>query len=76
MATLSELQAYEAKLIKAAADPTKAVYFDDFKRENRPFDEITQQLSWVRGEIARAQAAAGTATLRNRRLLPRAVSDL
>ena len=52
MATLTELRAYEAKLVKAAADPTKQTWFDDFRREMRPFSEIQRQLTWVRAEIA------------------------
>lgn len=74
MATLDELRAYEAKLVKAASDPTKSVWYDDFRKENRPFAEIQQQLAWVRGEIA--AHADNTASKRVRRLLPRARSDL
>lgn len=74
MATLDELKAYEAKLVKAASDPTKSVWYDDFRKENRPFAEIQQQLAWVRGEIA--GHPDNTARKRARRLLPRARCDL
>lgn len=51
--TLEQLQAYEARLIRALGDPTKAVFYDDFKRENRPVSEIQSALATVRAEIAR-----------------------
>lgn len=51
--TLDQLRAYEARLIRALGDPTKAVFYDDFKRENRPVSEIQSALASVRAEIAR-----------------------
>lgn len=72
---LADLQAYEAKLVKAAADPAKSVWFDDFRKENRPFSEIQAQLAWVRREIA-AHPDNTSAKTRTSRRLPRAVCDL
>lgn len=51
--TLDQLKAYEARLLKALGDPTKAVFYDDFKRENRPVSELQSALATVRAEIAR-----------------------
>ncbi len=51
--TLEQLRAYEAKLIKAAANPLKTTWFDEFRKEYRPFAEIAQGLALVRTEIAR-----------------------
>lgn len=65
---LATLQAYEAKLVKAAADPMKQVWYDDFRKENRPFSEISAQLAWVRSEIAAHPDSAGTTTPRPRLL--------
>lgn len=73
--TLAQYRAYEAKLVKAAANPLKQVWFDDFRREYRPFSEIEKQLVWVRKEIA-AHPDNATTTTRVRRHLPRARSDL
>lgn len=51
--TLEQLQAYEARLLSAMADPTKAIFYDDFKRENRPVSELDAALTRVRAEIVR-----------------------
>lgn len=75
MATLEQLRAYEAKLVKAASDPTKSVWYDDFRKESRPFAEIQKQLAWVRSEIA-AHPDNPAAQAKPRRQLPRARCDL
>lgn len=74
--TLAELVAFERKLIKAMADPTRQVWYDDFRKENRPFSEIAQQLSWVRGEIARHPDTVRTGAARSKFLAPRNRSGL
>ena len=76
MATsLTQLQAYEAKLLKAIGDPTIEVWFDDFRKRMRPVGELQDALSQVRREIANHADNTST-THRVRRHLPRAVSDL
>jgi len=55
--SLEDLRAYEARLIRALADPTRAIFYDDFKRENRPVSELETALSRVRVEIAKATAS-------------------
>ena len=50
--TLDQLKTYEARLVAALGDPTKAVFYDDFKRENRPVSELRSALATVREEIA------------------------
>lgn len=69
--TLEQLKAYEAKLIRALGDPTKAVFYDDFKRENRPISEIQSALAAVRSEIALATPADPSAAPRPSRILTR-----
>lgn len=62
---LTRLRASEARLVAAMGDPTRAVFYDDFKRENRPISEIKDALSFVRSEIARLEGRTG-GTLRIR----------
>lgn len=69
--TLEQLQAYEAKLLRALGDPTKVVFYDDFKRENRPVAEIQSALAAVRAEIARMTPADAAVTPRPARILTR-----
>jgi len=69
--TLEQLQAYEAKLIRALGDPTKAVFYDDFKRENRPVSEITTALAFVRSEIAKLTPQEALQAPRPARILTR-----
>lgn len=71
MATLSELQAYEAKLIKAMGDPLAEVWYDEFKKKNRPVSELKEALAEIEKRIAKAQGKT-----RSRHLLPRARCDL
>lgn len=71
MATLNELQAYEAKLIKAMGDPLAEVWYDEFKKKNRPISELKDALAEIRKQIAKVQGQT-----RSRHLLPRAVCDL
>lgn len=51
--TLEQLRASEAKLIRALGDPTRTVFYDEFKRENRPISEIEDALQAIRREISR-----------------------
>lgn len=53
MATLTELQGYESDLLRAIGDPTKTVFFDHFRLENRPMAEIQAALDQVRREISK-----------------------
>ncbi len=69
--TLEQLKAYEAKLIRALGDPTKAVFYDDFKRENRPISEVQAALAAVRAEIALATPADAAAPAKPSRILTR-----
>lgn len=66
MASLDDLLARKEKLEKAAADPTKSVWYDDFKREMRPFHEIAAQLDLVEAQIRKAR---GTKAPDKRRLI-------
>ncbi len=50
--TLEQLRAMETRLVIALGDTTRAVFYDDFKRENRPISEVTAALDRVRAEIA------------------------
>lgn len=50
--TLEQLRAAESRLVRALGDPTKVVFYDDFKRENRPISEIQDALTAIRAEIA------------------------
>lgn len=50
--TLTELRAFERKLVAALADPTAEVWYDDFKKRNRPVAELQPALAAVRAEIA------------------------
>jgi hypothetical protein len=73
--SLSDLQAYEAKLLKAIGDPTIEVWFDDFRKRMRPVSELQDALSQVRREISTHPDNTST-TQRVRRHLPRAICDL
>jgi hypothetical protein len=64
---LEQLQASEARLVKALGDPTKAVFYDDFKRENRPISEIQGALAAIRAEISRLTTGGTGSTLVVRR---------
>lgn len=64
--TLEQLQASEAKLIRALGDPTKTVFYDEFKRENRPISEIQDALQAVRREIARLKGEDTGSSMRVR----------
>lgn len=61
--TLEQLRAAESRLVRALGDPTKSVFYDDFKRENRPISEIQDALSAIRAEIAAAISGAPASTL-------------
>ncbi len=50
--TLDQLKAAEARLVRALGDPTKTVFYDEFKRENRPSAEIEDALRAIRREIS------------------------
>lgn len=76
MTTLSDLRAYEAKLIKALGDPTKAVFYDEFKKENRPISELRSALDAIRVEIASAEAEADGTVKQGRIFYARARSAL
>jgi len=69
--TLEQLQAAEAKLIRALGDPTRTVFFDEFKRENRPVSELQSALASIRSEIAKLTPAAPDAAPRPARYLHR-----
>lgn len=64
--TLEQLQAAETRLVTAMADPARAVFYDDFKRENRPISEIQDALAAIRSEIRRVTGAGSGSTLRVR----------
>lgn len=74
--TLDQLKAFEARLLTALSDPTRAVFYDDFKRENRPVAELDQALTRVRAEIARLTPADPAAAIPARRYLSRHRSAL
>lgn len=74
--TLDQLKAFEARLLTALADPTKAIFYDDFKRENRPVSELETALTRVRSEIAKLTPADPCAVLPARRYLSRHRSAL
>lgn len=65
--TLEQLKASEAKLIRALGDPTKTVFFDEFKKENRPIGEIQDALAAIRREIAALDGTASASTTKIRR---------
>lgn len=69
--TLAQLRAYEAKLTKAMGDPAAEVWFDDFRKKNRPISELKSAMDWVRGEIARHPDTLATSAPRPRRFLIR-----
>lgn len=69
--TLEQLQAFEAKLIRAIADPTRTVFYDEFKRENRPVAELQSALATVRTEIIRLKGETTQTTPPPRRYLAR-----
>lgn len=71
--TLEQLRAYEAKLLKAMGDPTQEVWYDDFRKRNRPVAELQSALSWVRREIA-AHPDNATRTPRMRQIRVRSRS--
>lgn len=75
MATLAQLQAYEASITAAMGDPTKESWFDDFRQVMRPVTELAAQLEWVRAEIANSPENANP-TVRVRRHLARGRSGL
>lgn len=68
--TLEQLQAAETRLVTAMGDPTRAVFYDDFKRENRPISEIQDALAAIRSEIRRLRdgGSGSTLTLRPARI--------
>ena len=66
--TLDQLQASEARLVRALVDPTKTVFYDEFKRENRPISEIQDALQAIRREIAALTGEASGSSLRIRRV--------
>ena len=66
--TLDQLQASEARLVRALGDPTKTVFYDEFKRENRPISEIQDALQAIRREIAALTGEASGSSLRIRRV--------
>ena len=57
--TLAQLREYEAKLLRAMADPTAETWYDQFKKKNRPVSELQVALKQVRAEIAHRLADAG-----------------
>lgn len=61
--TLEQLRAAESRLVRALGDPAKSVFYDDFKRENRPISEIQDALSAIRAEIAAAINGTPASTL-------------
>lgn len=69
--TLEQLQAAETRLVTAMGDPTRAVFYDDFKRENRPISEIQDALAAIRSEIRRLNEAITPTPPRPRRILLR-----
>lgn len=64
--TLDQLKAQEARLIRALGDPTKTVFYDEFKRENRPIGEIEDALQAIRREIGRLLGTADAGSLKVR----------
>lgn len=74
-ATLAQLQAFEAKLVAAIANPVAEVWYDDFRKKLRPVGELQDALAQVRREIA-AHPDNTTTSERVRRHLPRARADL
>lgn len=67
MADLATLQSYEAELLAALGDPSRSLFFDHFKMENRPIAEVQAALSQIRREISNAQSGDAP---RVKRLLP------
>lgn len=65
--TLEQLKASESRLVRALGDPTKTVFYDDFKRENRPISEIQDALNAIRAEISQLTTGGGGSTLVIRR---------
>jgi len=74
--TLDQLKAFEARLLTALSDPTKAIFYDDFKRENRPVSELDAALTRVRAEIVRMTPLDPAAAVPARRYLTRHRSAL
>lgn len=66
--TLEQLEAAEAKLIRALGDPTKTVFYDEFKRENRPISEIEDALQAIRREIGRLKGTDSGSSMRIRQV--------
>lgn len=56
---LASLRASETRLVAAMGDPTRAVFYDDFKKENRPISEIAAALAFVRSEIRKLEGGEG-----------------
>ncbi|HCQ52694.1 MAG TPA: hypothetical protein DIV82_00340 [Brevundimonas diminuta] len=69
--TLEQLRAMETRLVTALGDTTRAVFYDDFKRENRPISEVTAALDRVRAEIVRLSPVDPASSLAPRRILAR-----
>ena len=73
MASLTDLQTYEANILKALGNPTAEVWYDNFHKKSRPVGELQAALIEVRSEMAKLQPCT---QVRVRRHLPRALSDL
>lgn len=61
--TLEQLRTAETRLVRALGDPTKVVFYDDFKQENRPISEIQDALAAIRAEIAASISGRPASTL-------------
>ncbi|NBB65077.1 hypothetical protein GVN18_38115 [Pseudomonas sp. ODNR1LW] len=61
--TLEQLKQAESRLVRALSDPTKAVFYDDFKQENRPISEIQDALAAIRAEITAQISGRAPTTL-------------